>query len=176
MERNSFILLVLLILLVLTAFRDIFSKGEPSFPDVSENDSVVYLAYSETCPHCHTLIRYIQSKQSSVKVMSTTQGADFKTTLDGYGVQWGFGVPMIFAIVDGQLLGVEGFPDESQDIDGYFMGKDFERRLCDSRGGEPQLKEGDYKFCKLPNGFFLGNKNAVDYVLSVCESTQCVSI
>jgi hypothetical protein len=175
MERHYVILLALLALVLLAALRDTFLPAEPEF-NSSENDSVIYLAYSNTCPHCHTLIDYIASKDSPVKVFTTTSGAVFKPVLDNYGVDWSFGVPMMFAIADGEFLGVEGFPDESQEVDGYFMGREFEQQLCDSRGGEPQLVEGEYRYCKLPNGFFLGNKYSVDYMLSVCESTQCTPI
>jgi hypothetical protein len=176
MEKNSLILLVLLGFLTLAAFRNGFSGEDPDFPDVSENGSVVYIAYSEICPHCHTLIKYIQSKQSTVKVFTTTQGVAFKPTLDSYGIKWSFGVPIMFAIADGEFMGIEGFPAESQEVDGYFMGKEFEQQLCQSQGGQPHLENGDYRFCELPSGFFLGNKYSVDYIINICENTQCTSL
>jgi len=176
MEKHYVVLLALLAFLAIAFFRDSFSGRGEGIPNVTGNESVIYLAYSEACPHCHTLMNYIQSKQTEVRMLATTNGAALKPVLDSYGVDWDFGVPMMFAIAGGEMLALEGFPSESQDIGGYFMGKDFEQQLCQSRGGEPQLENSDYRYCKLPDGFFLGNKNAVDYVLSICESARCASL
>ncbi len=172
MEKWKLALLIFLVLGALSFSRK--SMGQ-SF-NVTGNDSVIYLIYSEACPHCHTLMNYLESRHEGVKLVKTTNGAAFKEVLDRYGVKWDFGVPMMFAIAGGNFIGLEGFPTESQDVDGYFMGREFEQQLCQSRGGTPYLVDGSYLFCKLPSGFFLGNEHSVDHLVNTCQETQCVPV
>ena len=162
-EKMMIVVLVLFGILLL----GLFMTSSSDTIDISENNTAVYLVYSETCSHCHELIQYLSSEHSTVDVVATLNGAQFKTLLDKHKVEWGFGVPMMFTIIDGEFVGLEGFPSGSQDVAGYFMGKEFERGLCESRGGEQYLEQGDYKFCKLPTGFMMGNKYSVDYLVGL---------
>lgn len=153
------------------------SGDEPQKPSDVSGDSVVYLAYSETCPHCHTLIEYVQSSAANVTLAATKEGAVLQPVLREHNVSWDFGVPLMFAVADGQLIGLKGFPTESQEQDGYFINRDFEQQLCQQRGGQAHTDgSGEYIFCELPNGLFLGNHHSADYIISTCESSSCEAI
>ncbi len=138
--------------------------------------SKVYLIHSPTCPHCKALIKYLDSTNFNVSIIKTTSG-EYGKYLEKYNFSWNGGVPLLFAILENNtLIAIQGYPTESQEKSGYFMGKEYEINLCDSLQGEKVFENGSYIFCKLPNGALLGNKYSVDFLLKLCESQKCKEI
>lgn len=142
------------------------------------NESTVYLLYSPTCPHCHAMIEYIESKRMGVKLIKTMETSKYaKYLMANCSFKWDGGVPLLFAVLkNGTLIAIEGYPAKSQEKNGYFMGKEYEINMCNKLKGTPIYENGEYRFCKLPNKAILGNKYAVDYVLLTCEEAKCIKI
>lgn len=138
--------------------------------------SKVYLIYSLTCPHCKAMIKYIDSLNKNVSVIKVTDSR-YGALLKKFNFSWDGGVPLLFAVLENNtLIVIQGYPAESQEKDGYFMGMDYELSMCESLKGEKIYENGKYVFCKLPNGAILGNKYAVDYLFSLCEKQTCKEI
>ena len=141
--------------------------------DYSENQSTIFLVFSPACSHCTALKNYIHTKHNSVTVLATEKGSVVAPILEGFNIEWGYGVPILFAKIGDEMIVLEGFPTGSQEEDGYFMGQEFEQGICTAQKGEAVFEEGNYKFCKLSTGMILGNLHAVDYVLERCENERC---
>ncbi len=138
--------------------------------------SKVYLIQSPTCPHCKAIIKYLDSVDFNVSIIKTTSG-EYGKYLKKYNFSWNGGVPLLFAILENNtLIAIQGYPTESQEKNGYFIGKEYEMNMCNSLDGKMTFKNGEYQFCKLPNGVILGNKYAVDYLLELCEKNLCKEI
>jgi hypothetical protein len=160
-------------LLVISIFSS--SSGNPDGlvdPQKAEGN-VIYIAYSDTCPHCHTLIEYMNSHKGNVTLAGTTDWQLYQGVLAEHGVDWDFGVPLMFAVSGGEFIGLQGFPSESQEWNGYFVNQEFERQLCERQGGEPHFTGVEYAFCELPGGLFLGNYHSADYIIGVCQESGC---
>ena len=149
-------------------------RTESETPTTEPRDgSHIYLVSSETCPHCITLKEYLYSKDTEVDIIETTEAVTVDSILKSYGLNWNFGVPLLFAVTDSGIMVISGFPSGGQNIDGYFMGHDYELQLCGSSGGEQFSSEGIYRFCTMKTGFTLGNVYSVDNLLEVCETQDC---
>ncbi len=137
-------------------------------------DNYVYLIYSETCPHCHNLLRYLDAQNlTDIKVMATTNPSKYAKVLEKKGFKWDGGVPLLFAVLkNGSLIVVEGFPSESQWNDGYFLGKEKEMEMCEELHGVKIFENGEYKYCKVGD-MLLGNKYSVDHLIHLCRTQGC---
>ncbi len=131
-------------------------------------NSSIHVVYSPTCPHCHALMSYLEEK--GVKFDRTQDGREAARVLLRNGIDWKGGVPVMYTVVNGTVYAVEGFPAGSQLKDGYFLGREREEELCSEMGGKPYHYNGSYRFCKLPNGMFLGNVYSVDYVVGQAKA------
>ncbi|MDN5358278.1 MAG: hypothetical protein PWP76_121 [Candidatus Diapherotrites archaeon] len=131
-----------------------------------EGNHLGVLVYSPTCPHCHSLMKYLDEKYPDAPILRTTDGSKIKEYLKEAGVSWDGGVPIMAVRVDGNVFVLSGFPSENQDVNGYFMGREKELSLCKGMRGTPYPNEQNYLFCILPDGKILGNKYVVDWVLS----------
>ena len=138
-----------------------------------QNGSFIYLVSSDICPHCLTLKSYLESKNSNVSIIETRNSRGAARILERYGIRWEFGVPLLFAVLDSQVIALNGFPTGAQNIDGYFMGHDYDIQLCESAGGAKTYDGGRYVFCTFPSGLMLGNKYSADYILRACEIWEC---
>lgn len=163
-----------LIFLAIISFSIISDRTGVDVPTIEPRDgSHIYLVSSETCPHCLTLKDYLYSKDTEVDIIETTEKQIVNSILKSYGLTWNFGVPLLFAVADSEIIVISGFPSESQNFDGYFMGHDYELQLCESSGGEQFSSGGVYKFCTMRTGFTLGNIHSVDNLLEICETQDC---
>ena len=160
--------LLLPVLLLLVMSCGCISENQTNETFIEKD--VVYIIFSPTCPHCHSLIDYVESKNTGLPIVKTTEGGKYVKFLESHGVKWDGGVPLLFVLLKNEtLIAVNGYPAESQEKDGYFYGMDYEKSMCEKMNGEPFYENGEYKFCKLPNGMILGNKYSVDYVIELCE-------
>ncbi len=141
--------------------------------DYSENQSTMFLVFSPACSHCNALKDYIHTKHNSVTVLATEKGAAVAPILENFSIEWGYGVPVLFAKIEDKIIALEGFPTGSQEKKGYFMGLEFEQNLCAAQKGEAVFENETYQFCKLNTGMILGNLHAVDYLLERCETEDC---
>jgi hypothetical protein len=141
-------------------------------------ESVVYLIYSPICPHCHHMIEYLQTFENEIKIVKTTDSSKYANyLLERFNFSWDRGVPLLFGIVENKtLIVIEGYPAEQQEKDGYFLGKEKEQEICEKLKGEKVFVNGDYRFCRLPNGIIMGNKYAVDYLINICKTKGCSAI
>ncbi len=183
MKKRDILNLSIVFLLV----NFIFLSGcvnEENLPKENEenvNGSVIYLIYSSFCPHCHYMMSYLEDmhdKYPSISVVKIEDGSEYAKYLeDHYGYKWDGGVPLLFGILrNGTLILIKGYPTDSQEKNGYFMGKEYEKKMCDNMKGEKIYLNNEYSFCKLPNGVILGNKYAVNYLLTLCQEQGCVKI
>lgn len=160
--------LLLLTFLALVMVCGCISENQTN-ESLVERDTI-YIIYSPTCPHCHYLINYIESKSMNITVVKTTEGGKYVKFLESHGIKWDGGVPLLFVLLKNEtLVVVNGYPTESQEKNGYFFGVDYEKSMCEKMSGKPFYENGEYKFCKLPNGMLLGNMYSVDYVIGLCE-------
>lgn len=141
------------------------------------NQSTLYLIYSPSCPHCHALIEYLDTIKTQAFIFKTTQFY-YATCLENLGLKWNGGVPLLFGILENNsIIAIQGYPTSSQEVNGYFLGMEKEIEICENANGEKVYsKDGKYLFCRLPNGFILGNKYAVDYLIKTCEESKCKKI
>ena len=75
--------------------------------------------------------------------------------------------------MNGKLFIIKGFPSVTQDVDGYFMGKEYEEGLCESAGGRKHEENGEYLFCYIEDNVALGNRYSVEYMIEECEKNSC---
>ncbi len=142
------------------------------------NFSTIYLCYSETCPHCGHLTSYLETLNlKRTKIYKTKDSAFTYKCLLKLGIRWDFGVPIVFAKTKNETIVIQGYPSSSQEKDGYFLGKEIEKKICEQSKGTPFFdKNGNYLFCKLPNGIILGNRYAINYLINKCEREVCEKI
>lgn len=133
----------------------------------------VYVVYSPTCPHCHTLIEYVRREDRNVNVITTTDSSAVAEVFSEYGISWDYGVPVMFGTVNDTMILLKGFPSDSQFRNGYFMSKDYEENLCGLQNGTAIGDGSDYRFCILSDGQMMGNAYSADAVLSFCEERVC---
>ncbi|MBR9680991.1 MAG: hypothetical protein GOU98_04180 [Candidatus Altiarchaeota archaeon] len=150
------------------------SGGSNGVFDFEKNPSIsstIYFVYSPTCPHCHELANYLKTLNLSVNVKAVTNGKFLQTFLQNDGITWRYGVPILVGISETKVIAIEGYPDATQILDGYFVSQSYEQTLCTNQGG---FENGfPYDFCNLPNGFLLGNQNSVNYLLDYCSENEC---
>lgn len=137
------------------------------------NGSVIYLVYSPTCPHCHHLMEYLDKLNPKVNIVKTTDSRKIYSCLKKYGVDWDFGVPIMFANVSGVITMIQGYPSSSQDVDGYFLGLQKEEQICKNSGTPIYNSNGTYMFCRIGTAKYLGNMYSVSYLVSQCEKNNC---
>jgi hypothetical protein len=133
----------------------------------------VYIVYSPTCPHCHTLIEYVRKAGRDVNVITTTGSSAVAEVFSEYGVSWDYGVPVMFGLADDSLILLRGFPSDSQFRNGYLVSKEYEQNLCALQNGTAAGNSESYKFCILGGGQMMGNAYSADAVLSFCEERVC---
>lgn len=179
------ILGIAIALAILSAFHVLFTSSETSNPSMpgnisntsnfsSKNPSVIYIAYSPSCPHCYHLLEYVSELNlKNVSIIQTQNGREVYTLLKKYNYSWDFGVPIVFTRVNGSLIVIKGYPSKDQDREGYFIGKEYEERLCESLGGKKEMSNGKYLFCWIEDNEILGNKYAIDYLINLCEKNLC---
>ncbi len=139
-------------------------------------ESKVYLIYSPTCPHCKALIKYIDNTNVNVSIIKTRDGK-YGSYLKQFNFSWNGAVPLLFGILkNNTAIIIQGYPSEGQEKNGYFMGMEYEIKICENLNGEKIYENGKYLFCKLPTGVIMGNKYAVDYLLKICEREACEEI
>ncbi len=126
----------------------------------------ILIVYNPECPHCHELLAYIQKYYPNAPITKTTNGSVAQEPLQAAGVQWDGGVPlMIVRLPDGNYIVLEGFPAAQQNVNGYVYGQKSEEAMCKQLKGTSVDINGQYAFCKLPNGTIIGNEHAVDWVM-----------
>jgi len=153
--------------------------SSPTTAITSEGKNTVYLIYSPFCPHCHHMMEYLHeiAEKYEIKVVETMNTTYVLYLKEKFNFTWDGGVPLLFAVLKNDtLIAIEGYPSVSQDVDGYFLGKEREQEICRYSGGESIYENGDYKFCKLPNGVILGNKYAINYLFAICKNESCKEI
>lgn len=141
----------------------------------NSSENYIYLIYSETCPHCHNLIKYLNTLNlTDIQIIATTDGSKYAKIFKNKGFEWDGGVPLLFAVSkdDGSLIVVEGFPSESQWKDGYFFGKEKEMKMCEELNGTQVFVNGEYRYCKIKE-LYIGNKYSIDLVLDICRAEGC---
>lgn len=164
---------VLVLALMITVSAVILLNKEEMIPLFETREgSYIYLVSSETCPHCRAMESYILSKSPGVEVIETKDAALAASVMEHFGLEWNYGVPLLFGVA-GDVFAVSGFPTDSQMVDGYFMGHDYELQLCESTGGKKTVSDGRYIFCTLPTGLSLGNSHSVDKLLEICSDNKC---
>ena len=134
------------------------------------------LIYSDTCPHCHALINYLEEKNAfkEMNIVKTTDPSPYIPLLAKMGINFS-GVPtfIIYApemnipsgIKTAPFIVIVGFPSDYQNKDGYFMGREKELEYCQGMHGTPYYENNIYLFCVLPDGTVLGNEHAIDWIL-----------
>ncbi len=140
---------------------------------VSENLPFVYLVYSPSCSHCHSLMEYIELNETGINLIKTKDAPEVAKFLLEYDIDWKFGVPILFGVSYSEIKILEGFPSGSQNKEGYFIGKDFEQNICEAQRGTPFFENEVYQFCNLPSGMMLGNDFSVKYLLDFCKENNC---
>ena len=140
---------------------------------ISEDFPFVYLVYSPSCSHCHSLMELIESNETGINLIKTKELSTVAKFLENYDIHWKFGVPILFGVSYSEVKILEGFPAESQNKQGYFIGKDFEQNMCDAQGGSSHFENGIYKFCNLPSGMMLGNDFSVKFLIDFCRENNC---
>ncbi len=151
----------------------------PATAVTSEGENTVYLIYSPVCPHCQHMKEYLHetAKEHGIRVVETMNASYALYLKEEFNFTWDGGVPLLFAVLkNGTLIAIEGYPSASQDVNGYFLGKEREQEICKRWGGEGIYEHGEYKFCRLPSGLIIGNKYAVDYLVKACENSGCKEI
>jgi len=169
---------ILFILTALHIFSGSSKTPNPAMPEntsnTSKNVSVIYIAYSPSCPHCYHLLEYVSKLNlKNVSILTTQNGREVYALLKKYNYNWDFGVPIVFTEVNGKLIIIKGYPSKEQDKEGYFIGEEYERKLCESLGGKKEMSNGKYLFCWVKNNEILGNKYAIDYLINLCEENLC---
>ena len=134
------------------------------------------LIYSESCPHCHALIQYLEKKNAfeELNIAKTTDPSPYISLLAKMGINFS-GVPtfIVYApetnlpavIKTAPFIVIVGFPSDHQNKDGYFMGRKRELEYCQGMHGTPYYENNTYLFCMLPDGTILGNEHAIDWIL-----------
>lgn len=151
----------------------------PTTAVTSEGESTIYLIYSPVCPHCHHMMEYLReiAKEHEIRIVETMNSSYAVYLKEKFNFTWDGGVPLLFAVLSNDtLITIEGYPSVSQDVNGYFLGKEKEQELCKRWGGECVYENNEYKFCKLSNGVIVGNKYAVDRIVNLCEKYGCKEI
>ncbi|OYT42494.1 MAG: hypothetical protein B6U78_01180 [Candidatus Aenigmarchaeota archaeon ex4484_224] len=168
-----FLVIILSVSLIYSVFSSQTSQSS-NFQNLS-GSSTIYLIYSSSCPHCHHLIETLQSLDlKGVSIIQSMNGKEAFYCLNQRNFTWNFGVPIVFALVNDKLIVIEGYPSSSQDVNGYFLGKEKEESFCKSMNGNPIYdNSGNYLFCKLPDGTILGNKYAIEYLIDLCKKNSC---
>ena len=133
----------------------------------------VYLVYSPSCSHCHSLIEFIETNETGLNLIKTKDFPAVAEFLSSYDIEWKFGVPILFGVSYSEIKILEGFPSGSQNKEGYFIGKDFEQNICESQRGSPYFENDTYLFCNLPSGMMLGNDFSVKHLLDFCKENNC---
>ncbi|HIP66551.1 MAG TPA: hypothetical protein EYH09_00270 [Candidatus Nanopusillus sp.] len=144
---------------------------------LSNKSSIIYIVYSPTCPHCEHLLEYIsniETKYPNVTFLKTTNAKEMNECLKEHNISWNFGVPLVVAFTKNKTYVIEGYPDKYQDINGYFLGENFERNACERSNGTAFYKDGKYLFCIFSNGRILGNKYAIEYLAEICSKESCI--
>ncbi len=139
--------------------------------NVTLKEGVIYWTYSPTCPHCQHLEDTLKKLNYSFVPVSPEE--TYKI-LAKYNYTWKGGVPIVYAKIGNKLYIIEGFPAKSQDINGYFMGKEFDLKLCKEMGGTPYYENGTYLFCILKNTtnytVITGNVYAIEWLINKTKS------
>jgi len=173
MKKSTLLVVAGLVVIVWLLSTSKGTKNIFNFKNNPDFKSTVYFVYSPTCPHCHELADYLQGLNLTVNVKAVTDGRFLVPYLQEAGISWQYSVPVMVGISD-KVIAVEGYPSTEQNIEGYFGGQTYESQLCTSQGG---YADGlPYDFCHLPNGFLLGNQNAVDYLLNHCKENTCKTV
>lgn len=162
--------------LIILAIAAVFMIKGSGIQDFGTGNSFVYLVYSPSCPHCHALINYLKGREEGLRVVTTTDGAWAARVLGKYGLNWNGGVPVLFAVSGSEITAIQGFPAGSQDKGGYFMGLEYEKALCESGSGTPVLNGSEYLYCRQADGFLLGNRFSVDYLINKCLQGNCIEL
>ena len=158
------VLLFMPFLLLIFSFGCVSQSSSEVVPDT------IYIIYSPSCPHCHTLINYIDSLNLNIDVKKTTNGGDYVNFLKLHGINWDGGVPLTFSLLkNGTLITISGYPSSSQEKDGYFINMEYEKSMCERMGGSAVFINSTYKFCKLPNGMLLGNRYSIGYLINLIK-------
>ena len=135
------------------------------------------IIYSESCPHCHALIRYLEEKNAfeELNIVKTTDASPYIPLLAKMGINFS-GVPTFImyapemnipsAVKTAPFIVIVGFPSNNQNKNGYFMGKEKELEYCQGMRGTPYYENNTYLFCVLPDGTVLGNEHAINWIMS----------
>ncbi len=142
----------------------------------NNNSSYIFVIYSSSCPHCHALINYLDSLKANVSIVKIERNSDVYSILKSLGIKWNGGVPFMVVHINNSFVTVEGFPSDSQNINGYFYGKNEEENLCKKWGGTGVYKNGEYLYCRLSDGSLVGNEYSLKYLIQLCEINKCRDI
>ena len=134
----------------------------------------IYVIYSNTCPHCENLINTLKKEGINVYLINLYNAG--KLNIPKEIASQFKGTPMVFAKVNNTYIIITGYPAKFQDKNGYFNGKDKEESYCKAVGGKPYYENNTYKFCWLSNNTILGNKYAIEWLVSQCEKGYCQEI
>ncbi len=114
---------------------------------------------------------------TSIKIIKLTNPGKLIGFLKNHDIKWDGGVPLLVAqLENGTVIAIEGYPAASQDKNGYFLGKDFEEKLCKRNGGKAIYSGSTYLYCILPGNIIMGNKYSVDMLISTCKKYGCKKI
>ena len=121
--RKIIIVSVIIIALSFLIALYILGSYNPNVPEntsnTSKNVSVIYIAYSSSCPHCHHLLEYVSKLNlKNVSILTTQNGREVYALLKKYNYNWDFGVPIVFTRVNGTLIVIKGYPSKEQDKEG----------------------------------------------------------
>jgi len=133
----------------------------------------IYWTYSNTCPHCKNLKETLKELNYTFIAKSPEETY---IILSRYGYKWEGGVPIVYALVNGTLIIISGYPAKIQEKNGYFYLKEEEMKLCKEMNGEPYFINGTYAFCimKKTNNYTLimGNKYAIEWLIYKIENSK----
>ncbi len=114
---------------------------------------------------------------TSIKIIKLTNPGKLIGFLKNHSIRWDGGVPLLVAqLKNSTVIAIEGYPAASQDKNGYFLGKDFEEKLCERNGGKAIYSGSTYLYCILPGNIIMGNRYSVNMLISTCEKYGCKKI
>ncbi len=172
-RENVFWIILFVVIAIVGSF--ILTKFTVEKEDFTNCNNCMVLLYSSACPHCHNLIEFLNKTDKSVKIYMISDRESYIKAFEilrSYNFTWDGGVPLLFTVIDGKIYVIQGFPAKGQEKDGYILGKDTEEALC-LRVGDPYYENGTYKFCKIRDNMFIGNRYSVSYLLDLCEKNEC---
>jgi len=175
MEKKHVIIMILLIIVSLSiSFIFVNKTSVKSESNIKEKYNI-YIVYSPTCPHCENLLNFLDREGIEIEKIPVEKFYVMKISnnLSAYFK----GVPFVFAKVNNTILIISGYPSSNQERDGYFLGKDYEEKLCKEMNGTPVYINSTYAFCKIAENnkysIFYGNRYSILWLIEQCKEYGC---